>query len=197
MSYQRIRLLLAGLTNKACPVVTKTIFMTKTKTVVSLLVLLGLLSFTPSNNSRQNGLLKGDKIEISNAKELKEAMLANNGTLVLINTWASYDANSHIENIRLAKVTEKYKEKQFKNARGISMIALSFDTYKSVFNETVRRDDLTEVQNFMVKQGFQSEIAKSYEFEKDEFGNFLLDAQGVIIAKNISAKELEILLQQH
>lgn len=171
--------------------------MTKTKTVVSLLVLLGLLSFTPNDSTLQTGLLKGDKLKISSTKDLSNVLDANNGTLVLINAWASYDAKSHIENIKLSKVAEKYKEKQFENANGITVVSLSFDSYQSVFNETIKRDNLPDVKNFRVIGGFQSEIAKSYDFDNGEFGNYLLDAKGVIIAKNISAKELEKLLQQH
>lgn len=171
--------------------------MTKTKTVVSLLVLLGLLSFTPSNKSLENGLLKGDKMKISNEQNLEKALQANNGALVLINTWASYNAESRIENIRLAKVIEKYKEKQFKSGQGLSMIALSLDSYNSVFNETIKRDNLIGVKNFRLEQGYESEIAKNYELKDGTFGNFLLDAHGVILAKNINAEELENLLHKY
>jgi thiol-disulfide isomerase/thioredoxin len=170
--------------------------MTKIKTVFSLLVLLSLLSFTPSDSYKVSGLLQGDKLEVVNALQLKEALKACDGKLVLINSWASYNANSHIENIKLAQLIEKYKEKQFKNGNGFTMISLCFDANYSVFAETLKRDNLY-CKNFIVKQGFDSGIAKTYKIDEEKFGNYLLDAKGVILAKNISASALEKLLLQN
>lgn len=171
--------------------------MTRIKTVLSLLVLLCLLSFTPASKIVKTGVNIGDKIDQTSVSELHNALKTNSGSLVLINCWASYDANSRIENIKLAQLADKYKDKQFKNARSFAMISLSFDNYQSVFTETVKRDNLENVENVLVKQGFESKLAKSYRLENESFGNFLLDSKGVIVAKNITATDLETWLKQN
>lgn len=171
--------------------------MTKIKTVFSLIVVLIVsLSFAPSviNNG---GIAVGDKLETTGNKELQASLNTNNETLVLINYWAAYNAKSHIENIQFAKIVDQYKQKQFFNAKGIQMMSLSLEESKSVFEETVRRDNLTSVQSIHLENGLESEIAKTHEVNDEQFANFLLDSKGVIIAKNISPSELEKILSQN
>ncbi len=169
--------------------------MQKIKTVVSLIVLLALMSLAPVSVNSEEGTNKGDKLELSNSTDLQQVLQKYNESLVLINFWAAYDANSHVENIKLAFLTEKYKEKQFENANGLAMISLSMDEFRSVANEVAKRDNLPNNENLFVEKGFDSEIAKSYRLGKS-FGNFLVDNKGVIIAKNISVEQLEEILLQ-
>ncbi len=171
--------------------------MTRIKTVFSLIVVLIIsLSFAPSviNNG---GIAVGDKLEVEGNQELKDSLKTNNETLVLINYWAAYNAKSHIENIKFARITNQYKQKQFFKAKGIKMMSLSLEESKSVFEETVRRDDLTGVRTIHLENGLKSEIAKTHEVNDEQFANFLLDSKGVIIAKNFSPSELEQILSQN
>jgi thiol-disulfide isomerase/thioredoxin len=174
-------------------VVTKNFFMLKIKTVVSLIGLLAVLSFAPTNE--KNGVDKGDKLISSNSLSLQQALQKYDESLVLINFWAAYDADSHMENIKMARVNEKYKGKQFENAKGLAMVSLSLDAFQSVFTETLKRDQTQADENIFVEKGFESDVAKTY-LSKGNFGNVLIDAQGVVIAKNISASQLEALLLQ-
>ena len=69
------------------------------------------------------------------------------------------------------------------------MVSVSFDDFKSVFNETIKRDRITTSHCFVETEGKASEIYQTYRLNKG-FKNFLLNEEGVIIAKNIDASQL-------
>ena len=102
------------------------------------------------------------------------------GGYVLLSFWASYDATSRLHNAQLNNVLPDLPET-------VRMVSVSFDDYRSVFRETVREDRLRFAECYWEKPS--SSVYALYELEKG-FGNYLLDADGVIVAKNVSASEL-------
>ena len=110
------------------------------------------------------------------------------GDYVLVNFWASYNAQSRIRNIELSRALED------KNAhRQIEFVSVSFDDYASIFHETVRKDGIVGASCFVDTAGEKSNIFKDYEL-KNGLTNYLLDENGMIIAKNISVEELSAYL---
>lgn len=107
------------------------------------------------------------------------------GNYVLLDFWASWCAPCRKENPELVKVYEKFRSKDF------SVIGISVDERKDRWLKAIRDDQLpwTNVSNLL-----------GWDTVTDEYGikaipqNFLLDPNGVIIAKNLSAPELEELL---
>lgn len=156
--------------------------MIRLKTAFLLFALMFLVSFTPTIQTSSTNE------DLSNAgyNQLQQQLAANKGHLVLINFWASYDANSRIENIKFANL--------MKNNNGFVVISVSLDSYQSVFEETVKRDGLSFVQNIHATNGFDSKLANTYKLGND-FGNLLLDAKGEVLAKNLTADELKAYLQ--
>lgn len=69
------------------------------------------------------------------------------------------------------------------------MVSVSFDKYNSIFEETIRKDEIVTPNCFVDTKGEASAIFKDYKL-KNGFGNYLLDGNGIIIAKNISAAQL-------
>ena len=69
------------------------------------------------------------------------------------------------------------------------MVSVSFDDYKSIFNETIKKDQIDTPNCFVETEGENSELFKTYRLNKG-FKNYLLDENGVIIAKNITAKDI-------
>ena len=69
------------------------------------------------------------------------------------------------------------------------MVSVSFDDYKSIFNETIKKDKITTPNCFVETEGEQSELYQTYRLHKG-FKNYLLDENGIIIAKDINAKQL-------
>ena len=129
------------------------------------------------------GLTIGDK-----APEFKicgEKQLVNlkdlRGKYVLLSFWASYDADSRMNNATLNHAISK--------ADNVEMVSVSFDSYKSIFNETIKKDRISTSNCFVELAGVNSDIYNTYRLHKG-FKNYLLDEKGVIIAKNINVSEL-------
>ena len=87
------------------------------------------------------GLTIGDKApefkicgekQLVNLKDLK-------GKYVLLSFWASYDANSRMQNASLSHA--------IKNTKNVEMVSVSFDTYKSIFNETIKISKAISIKN--------------------------------------------------
>lgn len=150
--------------------------------VVLVIISLTFFSFVGKDTPTE-GLTIGDKApdfkicserQLVNLKDLK-------GKYVLLSFWASYDAPSRMQNAILNHAVTK--------TNNIEMVSVSFDDYKSVFNETIRKDQISTSNCFIELEGKNSEIYQTYRLHKG-FKNYLLDKNGVIIAKNINAKQL-------
>ena len=76
-----------------------------------------------------------------------------------------------------------------KKAGNVEMVSVSFDEYKSIFHETIKKDRITTSNCFVELDGNDSEIYKAYRLNKG-FKNYLLNEKGVIIAKDIQASQL-------
>ena len=108
------------------------------------------------------------------------------GKYVLLSFWASYDAQSRMQNASLSNALRS-------TSQDVEMVSVSFDEYQSVFKETIRKDQIVTPTCFVETKGEYSGLFKKYRLGRG-FTNYLLDDNGVIIAKNISAAELSAYL---
>lgn len=140
------------------------------------------LSFIDKNKSNV-GLKIGDNApQFSLVNESKSIDLKKlNGNFVLISFWASYDAESRVKNAILNNAASKINNLQ--------IVSVSFDEYRSIFDETINNDQLDKADCFIELKGNSSNLFKSYELNKG-FTNYLLDKNGNIVAKNIDSKQL-------
>ena len=104
------------------------------------------------------------------------------GKYVLLSFWASYDAQSRMQ-------TQVWAMRFDQLLKDVEMVSVSFDEYQSVFQETIRKDQIVTPTCFAETKGESSGLFKKYRLNRG-FTNYLLDGNGVIIAKNISAAEL-------
>ena len=105
------------------------------------------------------------------------------GKYVLLSFWASYDAQSRMQNVSLSNALRSA------SCENVEMVSVSFDEYQSIFTETVRKDQIVTPTCFVETKGKKSGLFKKYNLNRG-FTNYLLDDNGVIVAKNISATEL-------
>ena len=104
------------------------------------------------------------------------------GKYVLLSFWASYDAQSRMQNVSLNNALQNL-------SKDVKMVSVSFDDYQSVFSETIRKDKVQSSDCYLETKGEASSIFKKYNLDRG-FKNYLLDDRGVIVAKNISASQL-------
>lgn len=157
------------------------------KSVKGVFVVLAIISFTflsfVGKDTPTEGLTIGDKapaLKIDGEKELIE-LNELKGKYVLLSFWASYDATSRMHNAALNHAASK--------ADNIEMVSVSFDNYQSIYNETIKKDRITTAHCFVDLNGENSELFQTYRLQKG-FKNYLLDEHGVIIAKDINARQL-------
>lgn len=126
-------------------------------------------------------------IQTMSAEQSKTELSAMKGKYVLLSFWASYDAQSRMQNASLSNALRATTRND------VEMVSISFDEYKSIFEETIRKDQIVTPTCFVETKGESSGLFKKYRLGRG-FTNYLLDDNGVIVAKNISAAELSTYL---
>lgn len=147
----------------------------------------------PSTTNAQNvGINVGDKapdftLKDPNGKEIK--LSSFKGKLVLIDFWASWCRPCRMENPNLVSTYAQYKDKKFKVAKkGLLFFGVSLDQNETAWKQAIEQDQLTWPHVSDLK-GWNSEAAKLYSVRSIPT-NFLIDGDGVIIAKNLRGPDL-------
>ncbi len=128
-------------------------------------------------------LVSGDKIPVLRLCDSVQPLnlhIPQDG-YTLLSFWASYDAASREKNAALLHEASKYAN--------VKVVSVSFDCYASVFRAAIKQDKLNERDCFVETEGFNSEVFRDFDL-KEGFVNYLIDADGIIVGKNISASDL-------
>lgn len=110
---------------------------------------------------------------------LKEAM----GKVTIIDFWAAWCKPCRVENPNVVKVYNKYHDK------GLNIIGVSLDRKEEDWKKAIA-DDKLSWHHISSLDYFDDAIAKLYNVEAIP-ATFILDANGVIIAKNLRGPALE------
>ncbi len=110
------------------------------------------------------------------------------GKYVLIDFWASWCVHCRADNPYLVKAIEKYKDKNF------AILGVSLDTRKDLWLEAIRQDGLnwTHISDL---SKFNNEVSLKYNVDAIP-NNFLVDPNGRIVANNLGAESMLIMLDQ-
>ena len=160
---------------------------------IFVVLLIGSLTSFVEKDKPTGGLNVGDiapdfKFQSMSAGQPLAELSDMKGKYVLLSFWASYDAHSRMQNASLSNVLRSASRNE-----NVEMVSVSFDEYQSIFKETVRKDQIVTPTCFVETKGESSGLFKKYRLGRG-FTNYLLDDNGVIIAKNISAAELSAYL---
>ena len=110
------------------------------------------------------------------------------GKYVLLDFWASWCGPCRAENPNVLKAYNAYKDKNF------TVVGVSLDESGEKWREAINQDGMPWIQLSDLK-GFRNEVAHQYGIQAIP-STFLLNPEGVIVAKNLRGEALHKKLQE-
>ncbi|MBN1950631.1 MAG: TlpA family protein disulfide reductase [Bacteroidales bacterium] len=127
---------------------------------------------------------EGDTIRLSSLR----------GKVVLLDFWATWCAPCRKENPGLVECYTTYADKSFTSGEGFTIYSLACDRSKDAWVTAIQKDKLVWENHVSDLKGWETEATYTYNISSIP-SNFLLDKDGIVIAKNLSAEELAVLLK--
>jgi peroxiredoxin len=125
-------------------------------------------------------------IDARNRNDKKVSLDRFKGKILLIDFWAAWCRACRIENPKFAELYEQYQEK------GFEILSISQDETEEAWMEAIQKDGVDRWQHVWDRD---ESISKLYSVSSLP-QNIVLDSEGVIIAKNVSAEQLSALLNE-
>jgi thiol-disulfide isomerase/thioredoxin len=118
-----------------------------------------------------------------------------NGKLVLLDFWAGWCGPCRRENPTVVQAYKKYKDKEFTNAKGFTVFSVSLDRTEDQWKKAIAADKLEWPYHISDLKGWYSKHAAVYGVRGIP-ANFLIDGNGVIVAKQLRGPALEATLEK-
>ena len=156
----------------------------------TLLIAAFLCCVITSSKAQVVGVDVGDiapEIDLPDTKGEKVALSSLRGTLVLVDFWASWCGPCIKEQPLLIKLNNAYPDK-------LSIYGVSMDTKKPLWTGAIAKAKLPWTNVSDLKY-WQSPVVGDYMLQSVPL-NFLIDKNGIILAKNIHGAALEAKIKE-
>lgn len=166
--------------------------------ILSLFLLLPMGDTFSESHYESGGVRIGDKapeIEMSDPSGKTLKLSALRGQVVLIDFWASWCGPCRRENPNVVRVYKKYQKAKFQNAKGFEIFSVSLDANQKSWQDAITRDELVWKHHVSDLRKWRNEAALAYGVRSIP-SSFLIDANGVVIAKNLRGAQLDMELDK-